>query len=124
MISCDECRSTDISSCPKIGLSYEINRRFNFAMRCLGQGASGAKNFCGLMDLFPPVTQKSYNEKNIHIAFKVVTELSMRDAVQEEQLKMSLEQEVKNTTDLATLYHCFWRRVLAKPRVFFFVWGV
>ncbi|KYN28331.1 hypothetical protein ALC57_02256, partial [Trachymyrmex cornetzi] len=28
VIICDKCRPTDISSCPNIGLSYEINRRF------------------------------------------------------------------------------------------------
>jgi len=43
VIICDKCRPTDVSSCPKIGLSYEINRRFSFAMRCLGQGASAEK---------------------------------------------------------------------------------
>lgn len=58
-------------------------------MRCLGQGALGEKKFCGLMDLPPPAAQKSHDEiqKNIHIASKAVAKLSMRDAVQEEQLE-------------------------------------
>jgi hypothetical protein len=31
--------------------SAEINSRFLYAMRALGQGHSGAKTFCGIMDL-------------------------------------------------------------------------
>ncbi|XP_077257590.1 uncharacterized protein LOC143894826 [Temnothorax americanus] len=112
LILCDECRPTDISSCPKIGLSYEINRRFSFAIRCLGHGASGEKKFCGLMDLPPPVAQKSHDEiqKNIHIASKAVAEMSMKDAVQEEQLRMSLEQEVENVTDLCVSGDGTWQK--------------
>lgn len=111
-ISCDKCRPTSISSCPKIGSSYEINRRFSFVMRCLGQGASGEKKFCGLMDLPPPVAQKSHDEikKNIHIASKTVAKISMKDAVQEEQLRTNLEQEVENATDLCVSGDGTWQK--------------
>lgn len=112
VIICDECRPTDVSSCPKIGLSYEINRRFSFAMHCLGQGASAEKKFCGLMDLPPPVAQKSYQEiqNNIHTASKAIAELHMKDAVQKEQLRTSLEQEVENATDLSVSGDGTWHR--------------
>lgn len=61
-------------------------------MRCLGHGVSGEKKFCGLMDLSPPIAQKSHDEiqKNIHIVSKALAEMSMKDAVQEAQLRMSL----------------------------------
>jgi len=112
VIICDKYRPTDVSSCPKIGLSYEINRRFSFAMRCLGQGASAEKKFCGLMDLPPPVAQKSHNEiqNNIYTASKANAELLMKDAVQEEQLKTSMEQEVENATDLGVSGDGTWHK--------------
>lgn len=48
MISCKQCKPTLIPSCAKIGSAFEINRRFAFAMRCLGQGANAEKKFCSL----------------------------------------------------------------------------
>jgi hypothetical protein len=118
IVICDVCRPTDIPSCPKIGLSYEINRRFSFAMRCLEQGASGEKRFCGLMDLPPPVTQKSYNEiqNNIHIASKAIAQLLMKDTVQEDEFGARGRKCYR--------FSCFGRRDLAKARVFFPVWRV
>ncbi|XP_070159831.1 LOW QUALITY PROTEIN: uncharacterized protein [Polyergus mexicanus] len=103
MLTCELCEPTLIPSCPQIGSAFEINRRFTFAMRCIDQGANGEKKFCGLMDLPPPVAEKSHNEiqKNIHVASKAVAELLMRDAVKEEQLRTSLEQEVDIVTELA-----------------------
>lgn len=45
----------------------DINRRFAFAMRCIGRGYADMKVFCGIMDLSPPVTRKAYNKIVRHI---------------------------------------------------------
>lgn len=103
MISCKQCEPTLIPSCAKIGLAYEINRRFVFAMRCLDQGANAEKKFCGLMDLPPPVTQKAHDKirNNIYEASKTVARLLMKQAVKEEQQRTSREEEVDGKiTDL------------------------
>ncbi|GFX00516.1 uncharacterized protein TNCV_2235231 [Trichonephila clavipes] len=39
---------------------YEVNTRITYAMRTVGLGFNGIKNFCTAMDLPPPVSQKSY----------------------------------------------------------------
>ncbi|GFW02746.1 uncharacterized protein TNCV_5028281 [Trichonephila clavipes] len=39
----------------------EINRRFVYAMRTIGQGHAAMTTFCGVMDFPPPVAEKSYN---------------------------------------------------------------
>lgn len=62
-VVCGNYKHTNIFSCPKIGNSYEINRRFVFAMRCLGQDATGAPKCCGLKDLPAPVAQKLYLQR-------------------------------------------------------------
>ncbi|TGZ49171.1 Uncharacterized protein DBV15_12981 [Temnothorax longispinosus] len=43
MLTCQLCKPRLIPSCPQIGLAFEINRRFTFAMRCIGQGPTGEK---------------------------------------------------------------------------------
>lgn len=113
MISCKQCEPTLIPSCAKIGLAYEINRRFAFAMRCLGQGANAEKKFCGLMDLPPPVTQKAHDKirNNIYEASKTVARLLMKQAVKEEQQRTSLEEEVDGEiTDLGVPGDGTWQK--------------
>ncbi|GFT90846.1 uncharacterized protein TNCV_336131 [Trichonephila clavipes] len=39
----------------------EINRRFVYAMRTIGQGHAAMTTFCGVMDIPPSVAEKSYN---------------------------------------------------------------
>lgn len=111
-IICASCRPTGIASCPRIGSAYEINRRFSFAMRCLGQGASSEKRFCGLMDLPPPVTQKVHDKIQSHIysASKSTAELLMKDAVQEELLRVSVEEDIENATDMAVSIDGTWHK--------------
>lgn len=89
LVLCEDCQPTGIFSCPKIGSAYEINRRFAFTMQCLGHGSTGERKFYGLMDFPPPIAQSTHDEiqKNIYTASKAVAEVSMRDAVEEEQLR-------------------------------------
>lgn len=64
----------------------DLNRRFSFAMRCIGKGLDASKTFCGVMDLPSPVSQKSYEKivSHIHAATHAVTKASMKQAAEEE----------------------------------------
>ncbi|GFY08771.1 hypothetical protein TNCV_4659641 [Trichonephila clavipes] len=42
----------------------EINRRFVYAMRTVGQGNAAMTTFCGVMDFPPPIAEKFYNNIN------------------------------------------------------------
>ncbi|GFT58698.1 uncharacterized protein TNCV_1360641 [Trichonephila clavipes] len=61
----------------------EINRRFVYAMRTIGQGHA---TFCGVMDFPPPVAEKSYNNiiNKLQLCSKEVAEASMQSAALEE----------------------------------------
>ncbi|KFM57795.1 hypothetical protein X975_00431, partial [Stegodyphus mimosarum] len=64
----------------------EVNRRFIYAMRCIGQGLAGMKNFCGAMDLPQPVQKSAYHKslQKITRCVKDVAELSMLNAAKQE----------------------------------------
>lgn len=94
-ISCEKCRDDTIfhsSEFVEGGNGYEINRRMSLAMRCIGQGQSGTRTFCGMMDLPPPVqlsTSKLINAKILDATSSVLLE----------NLKKAVEEEVLATTD-------------------------
>ncbi|GFT55354.1 uncharacterized protein TNCV_1078431 [Trichonephila clavipes] len=57
----------------------EINRRFVYAMRTIGQGHAAMTTFCGVMDFPPPVAEKSYNNINkLQLCSKEVAEASIK----------------------------------------------
>ncbi|GFV62905.1 uncharacterized protein TNCV_3719111 [Trichonephila clavipes] len=64
----------------------EINRRFVYAMRTIGQGHATMTTFCGVMDFPPPVAEKSYNNiiNKLQLCSKEVAEASMQSAALEE----------------------------------------
>ncbi|GFT70681.1 SCAN domain-containing protein 3 [Trichonephila clavipes] len=64
----------------------EINRRFVYAMRIIGQGHAAMTTFCGVMDFPPPVAEKSYNNiiNKLQLCSKEVVEASMQSAALEE----------------------------------------
>ncbi|GFY16876.1 uncharacterized protein TNCV_3689341 [Trichonephila clavipes] len=64
----------------------EINRRFVYAMRTIGQGHAAMTTFCGVMDFPPPVAEKSYNNiiNKLQLCSKEVAEASMQRADLEE----------------------------------------
>lgn len=85
-----QCKSeTSIPSSPRINNSYEINRRFVFAMRLLGVGFQGIHNFCGMMDIGKGFTKDTYYNTVNHIwkAASTVCKLVFKKAVKEEQEK-------------------------------------
>ena len=112
VVSCDECNETTLSSCPQTGSAYEINNRFCFAMQNIGQSYQGARKFCGLMDLPPPVTDKPYTrlQEHIHDASKAVVESIMKDAGKEEQIRTSAECGIENTIDVAVSGDRSWQK--------------
>ncbi|GFU59135.1 transposable element Tc3 transposase [Trichonephila clavipes] len=68
------------------GETKEINRRFVYAMRTIGQGQAAMTTFCGVMDFPPPVAEKSYNNiiNKLQLCSKEVAEASMQSAALEE----------------------------------------
>ncbi|GFW06193.1 uncharacterized protein TNCV_36691 [Trichonephila clavipes] len=64
----------------------EINRRFVYAMRTIGQGHAAMTTFCGVMDFPPPVAEKSYNNiiNKLQLCSKEVAEASMQSAALKE----------------------------------------
>ena len=52
----------------KVNQFFDINRRFIYAMRAIGQGQSSARRFCAYMNLPPPANPKSYNHCNNALA--------------------------------------------------------
>ncbi|GFW23610.1 uncharacterized protein TNCV_4091531 [Trichonephila clavipes] len=64
----------------------EINRRFVYAMRTIGQGHAAMTTFCGVMDFPPPVAEKSFNNiiNKLQLCSKEVAEASMLSAALEE----------------------------------------
>ncbi|GFW16830.1 uncharacterized protein TNCV_2759581 [Trichonephila clavipes] len=89
-IDCNSCAmQSTFKSSPVFESSnhdYEINTRITYAMRTLGVGLRGIKTFCSVMDLPPPVSQKSYDRilNNIKSASFIVAVASMNKAAKEE----------------------------------------
>jgi len=87
-----------IPNSPQLNTSFEINRRFVFAMRMIGVGFQGISNFCGLMDMSHGFSPSTYYDlvEHIWIAAKTVASIVFRRAVEEEQQKNENAGNVKN----------------------------
>lgn len=111
LVICTTCDPISIPSCPFIGSAYEINRRFFFVMRLLGLGLNGAKKFCGIMDLPPPVAQNTYDiiVNNIWRASTTVCEILLRNAVKEEK-KICKEEKLDDCTEFCVSGDGTWRK--------------
>ncbi|GFQ86039.1 uncharacterized protein TNCT_609841 [Trichonephila clavata] len=87
---CDSCATQSTFKSSPVFVSsdheYEINTRIIYAMRTLGVGLRGIKTFCWVMNLPPPVSQKSYDRilNNIKSADSIVAVSSMNKAAKEE----------------------------------------
>lgn len=102
---CVQCSCPDpaeIDSCPLIKNAYEINRRFCFAMRLVGIGINGIRNFIALMDLTANFNNNTYYGivKILQIAAKSIYEAVVKKAGTEEKEK-TLEAE--NRGDILTV---------------------
>ncbi|GFV32960.1 uncharacterized protein TNCV_1746021 [Trichonephila clavipes] len=84
--SCSTLNTFKSSSVIASSKDYEVNTRIIYAMRTVGLGFCGIKNFCTAMDLPPPVSQKSYEriQRKINLASHEVADDSMKNAAKEE----------------------------------------
>lgn len=90
-ISCKTCGVVSTRNSGMLGPKKnvpDINRRIIYALRCIGQGLEGLKTFCGVMDLYSPVTQNAYDNicRKIRDATCEVATESMRKAAEEEAI--------------------------------------
>ena len=69
----------------KLKKHFEVNRRLVYGMRSIGQGASSAKRFCGVMNMPPPPKPNAYQRHNkaLMTAAKKVAEETMHSAARE-----------------------------------------
>ena len=69
----------------KVQHSFDINKRFVYAMRSIGQGHASMKRFCSYMNMPPPLHYKAYNANNAALskAAKSVAMKTMEDAANE-----------------------------------------
>lgn len=85
-VICKECRWVySLYTSKKVQHSFEINKRFTYAMRSIGQGHSSMKRFCAVMNMPPPLHYKAYNASNAALskAVKSVATKTMKDAATE-----------------------------------------
>ncbi|GFV51056.1 uncharacterized protein TNCV_4743331 [Trichonephila clavipes] len=84
--SCSTLTTFKSSSVIASSKDYEVNTRITYAMRTVGLGFCGIKNFCTTMDLPSPVSQKSYERimRKINLASREVADDSMKNAAKEE----------------------------------------
>ncbi|GFU73336.1 uncharacterized protein TNCV_4731531 [Trichonephila clavipes] len=84
--SCSTLTTFKSSSVIASSKDYEVNTRITYAMRTVGLGFCGIKNFCTAMDLPSPVSQKSYERimRKINLASREVADDSMKNAAKEE----------------------------------------
>lgn len=91
-VECKSCSTlSTFKSSPLLKSSchdYEVNVRIIYAMRTVGLGLQGIKNFCTAMDMPQPVSQKSYDRilNKIKAASSEVAVNSMKKAANEEVL--------------------------------------
>ncbi|XP_067213906.1 uncharacterized protein [Linepithema humile] len=112
LIQCDTCDSKLIPSCPYIGTTFEINRRFIFTMRVLGLGLEGCQKFCGLMDMPQFLFHSTYDVilKNIHSFVESVCKLILKNAVKEEIEKTCKANSIEETSELTISGDGTWKK--------------
>ncbi|GFU66313.1 uncharacterized protein TNCV_3642361 [Trichonephila clavipes] len=86
LITCSTLTTFKSSSVIASSKDCEANARITYAMRTVGLGFCGIKNFPTAMDLPPPVSQKSYERilRKINLASREVAEDSMKNAAKAE----------------------------------------
>lgn len=111
-VLCDKCSPKYIPSCSYIGHTYEINRRFIFVMRVLGLGLTGAKKFCGLMDMPSFLDTNTYNIilKNINLCANTIAEKIFKKAVTEEKEETCKEKNLEMTSELTVSGDGTWKK--------------
>lgn len=89
-VNCENCNlNNKINSCPMIGPKHnvpEVNIRLVYSLRSIGQGLAGLRTLCSLMNMPPPISQKSYDTitNKLKVASKKAAVKSMKEAAEEE----------------------------------------
>lgn len=110
-VICQNCGwKEDFFTSPKGEKAYDVNRRFVYAMRSLGKGHSGAKKFCGLMNMPEPLAQSAYwsTSKIIGQHVKTIAKESMSAAASE--LKQTRQADDNGIVDCAVSCDGTWQR--------------
>jgi hypothetical protein len=81
---------------PRGAKGFDTNMRLQVAMREIGKGRSAMGTFCGLMNMHPPVKEKSYvsSKKLVREVFETAVERSMKTAAgehEEDHITVSLD---------------------------------
>ncbi|KAL7296848.1 hypothetical protein TKK_0010242 [Trichogramma kaykai] len=103
-LECENCStSASVTSCKMIGPKknlYESNRKSIFGIRSLGLGLTSLKTFRAIMDLPPPVGQKTYDTMKdcLGLATRKVAEDSMCSAV-EKEIQLTKHRELTVSGD-------------------------
>ena len=85
-VRCDHCGWVyTFYTSKEVNHFFDINRRFVYAMRAVGQGEASARRFCAHMNLPLPLSPKSYSDCNnaLSDAAKSVALSTMKDAAME-----------------------------------------
>lgn len=94
---------TVIKSCQMVGIkknSPEINKRFVYAMRCVGNGLAGMQTFCSVMDLPPPIEKATYSKisRQILTAAETAANISQKKAA-EDEISMTGDKKITISGD-------------------------
>ena len=110
-VICEKYNIQTIPSCPFVGHTYEINRRFIFVMRVLGLGLKGCQKFCGLMDMPQFFVHNTYDiiATNILGCVKEVSSNLFHKAMKEEK-QLCKQQNVENTVELTVSGDGTWKK--------------
>lgn len=65
--------------------NFGVNTHVVYSMRCCGQGYSSLEKYCHLMNMPPPMTEKSYRKTSnqLHTVVKEIAENTFKDAAEE-----------------------------------------
>ena len=91
VISCECGYKHDFYTSSSCGKSYDINRRTVYTMRACGQGYRGIENFCALMNMPRPMTNRCYD--------KIVTTVSNSAQLVAEETMEDAAKEIRNFSD-------------------------
>lgn len=107
------CSSKKINKQRKGQSPYEINLTSMIAFREIGVGYNGMKNFCGVMNMPPPMNKSAFQKlsKVIHKHYVDVAKMSMKQAALEVRNNVSDEVVVNDTViDTTASFDGTWQK--------------
>ena len=91
---------------------FDVNDRAIVAFREIGKGFSGMERFCGIMNMMPPMSKTTFNDKQskIHDAYVSVCQNSMQDAAVENRKLLQEKFDSAAISDLDVSLDGTWQR--------------